>query len=97
MDENNDQYYCKECKKVFKLGGYSKHLMFSHSKKFSQNSGVRTLTATEIDRAELLKRRWQMRGGGGGGKKRQAVVVPISPSTDMPTNVDMGLGFQREQ
>ena len=33
IDNNNDQYYCKECKKVFKLGGYSKHLMFSHNKK----------------------------------------------------------------
>ena len=81
MDKDNDRYYCKECKKVFKLGGYSKHMMFSHNKKFSQISGVRALTATEIDRTELLKRRWQMRGGS--GKKRQAVVVPIRPSVDM--------------
>ena len=39
-----------------------KHLKFAHQFSFSLKSGVRELTATEIDRAVYLERRYQMKG-----------------------------------
>ena len=70
MDKNDDQYFCKECRKTFKRAGYSKHLMFSYDKNFSKISGIRAPTATEVDRADLLKHQWQMRGEAEGNDRR---------------------------
>ena len=78
-------FNCEYCSKTFKKNGYYKHLKFTHQLSFSLKSGVRVLTATEIDRAVFLKRRYQMKGGS--GRKRQAIVVPaLEPKLSQETD-----------
>ena len=83
---NQQKFSCHSCQKTFQIAGYSKHMMFVHHKGFSLKTGVRDLSASEVDRAEYLKQRWQMKGGS--GEKRRAFAVPsLKTKPDSPMDL----------